>query len=219
MSGICFPQTSSSGFVVCFCVSGYISTPYTDVTLLIVYEVMKSFQLCLCFPCACLNLLTSSCSNLVLNCIFLLLCFRADSDPHLRWRHTIENAPWKTRNTVKTQQETGFTGLRQHDVFQQRYVAGWHLNICPITPASANVWQYITFKFSFLLVLLSCSCLTYFIQEWKLSFSFKPQLTSALNQHSVQNMLQYKKYNLLKLHLFMFWVFIFLNLWRAAGCV
>lgn len=55
------------------------------------------------------------------------------------------------------------------------------------------------FWFSFLLILPSCSCLAYFIQQWKLVFLFfltlKPQLTSLQSRHNEHNMLQYKDSN------------------------
>lgn len=61
---------------------------------------------------------------------------------------------WRTTNIVLKNKKSVTTTFLfiylflQHDVFQQQlYVAAWHLNIVPKTPASANVWQYITFRF------------------------------------------------------------------------
>lgn len=130
---------------------------------------------------------------------------------------------WQTTNTVKTQRETAaivfFAWLRQHDVFQQRHVAGWHLNICPITPVSAKVWQYITFKFFLLTHIAFMQLPDIFHTTMEALFFLSPSQTPADRSSEPaewQNMLQYRKYNPSKLHLLVFWVFIFFNLW--SGC-
>lgn len=56
------------------------------------------------------------------------------------YSHTVKTT---TGGGVKMQREA----LRRRDVFQQQWVAGWHLNICSLILASAKVWRFITFRF------------------------------------------------------------------------